>query len=205
MTRRLKQDQSLEAAIRRLRAELKVTNRKRQPAKWAHTHLLLSNKYSDRVIQGQARWLNLRWAQFHIRKAERVLTRRQYPEKWATVHAQYGHLVSSYPWLGGVRRRVLAIRHEKLALQVFTRKAYPAMWAELQQNISYDYGVLFNLRRRPEDFQRCYRHLRNALTVFRHLGNSRIRRKTERQLATLSNILKSRYFKKLRKNRRRPE
>ena len=212
MTTRLKRSQRLKGAIRRLRAKIQATSRTTQPKEWATIHLLLSDKYNDLERgQGQARW-NLRQAQFHIQKAERVFTRRQYPEEWATVHALYGHLISRYPWLGKVRRRLLAIQHQQLALQVFTRKADPpAMWAELQNNISDDYGVLFNLRRRPEDLQRCYRHLRNALAVYRQMRNSHIRRvvgnshihRVERRFAATSRILKSRYFKKLMENRRR--
>lgn len=214
MTTRLKRSQSLERSIRRLRAKVQATSRATQPWKWAHTHLLLADKYSERV-QGQTRW-SARQAQFHIRKAEQVFTRRQYPKEWAIVHAKYGHLISCYPWLGDVRRRLLAIQHEKLALQVFTRKADPIMWAELQQNISYDYGVLFRYRRQPEDLQRCYRHIHNALTIYRNMGYPHVPRKmtqlvkknfimVERQFKTASSILKSRYFKKLMENRRRPK
>lgn len=200
----IKRDRRLKRAIRQLRGELLATNSKTHPVKWANAHARLAQLYFDQSAV-QRPTLNLRQAQLHLRKAEQVFTRRRYPNDWATIHAQHGHLVAQYPWLGRISRRLRAIEHEKLALEVFTRKACPGMWAELQQNIGWDYGVLFGLRRKPEDLQRCYQHLHKALTVYRRLGSFPARRKVEKQCATTSKILKSRYFKSLKGHKARQQ
>lgn len=131
----------------------------------------LSNLYFGYWIQksdSQA----LRDAVFQLREAEKIYTYALFPEFWANIQANLGHMLSI---LGSLSNSIeiseLAIASYKNKQKVTTEEKYPISWARTQNEIGDVYYKIGKSKENVDLLEEALEYFHDALYVFENARN----------------------------------
>ncbi|MDR1693869.1 MAG: hypothetical protein LBR70_01560 [Lactobacillaceae bacterium] len=114
----------------------------------------------------------LRDAVFQLREAEKIYTFALFPEFWANIQANLGHLLSILGGVGNSKEIFeLAITSFKNKQKVTTEKSYPTSWAKTQNDIGDIYYRLGKANNDVVLLEESLEYFHDALYIFENERN----------------------------------
>lgn len=112
----------------------------------------------------------LRDAVFNLREAEKIFTYALFPDFWAQIQSDLGHMLALLGSLtGSTDISELAIAACKNCQKVITERRDPLKWAQLQEDIGEIYYRLGKTSDDPESLEEALEYYHDALYIFENM------------------------------------
>ena len=112
----------------------------------------------------------LRDAVFNLREAEKIFTYALFPEFWADIQGELGHLLTILGRLTGNDAIFeLALAAHKNRQKIITERRDPLLWAAIQENIGGIYGFLGQKNSDNDSLEEALDCYHDALYIFENM------------------------------------
>ncbi len=132
----------------------------------------------------------LRDAVFNLREAEKIFTYALFPEFWADIQGELGHMLALLGSLtGSFDISELAIVAYKNQQKVITERRDPLHWAQIQENIGEIYYRLGKNADDTDSLEEALEYFHDALYIFENMELSEATKRLTIDIAKTSNLL----------------
>lgn len=112
----------------------------------------------------------LRDAVFHLREAEKIFTYSQFPDFWAAIQKDLGHMLSLLgSFTGSEDISGLAVAAFKNSQKVITERRDPLLWAQIQEDIGEIYYRTGKNGNDRDSLEEALEYYHDALYIFENM------------------------------------
>ena len=132
----------------------------------------------------------LRDAVFNLREAEKIFTYALFPEFWADIQGELGHMLALLGSLtGSFDISELAIAAYKNQQKVITERRDPLHWAQIQENIGEIYYRLGKNADDTDSLEEALEYFHDALYIFENMELSEAAKRLTIDIAKTGSLL----------------